>query len=183
MAAKRSRFRIKHLLWLLLLPLFYAINYAWKSFPIISGYGAKMMASAIYLQGRTPENVLREELGSFPLSLGSFEWNEKDSTVTGTVWGTAKRTALFRKTVGATLVNETTVEQLKAQQFYVAPPPLQPDTCYWPCGNNMLPADSLAQYAAMQQTIETLIKDTLRETPLRMRAVVVIHKGKLVAEK
>ena len=58
--------------------------YAWKVFPLISGYGSKNMCSAVYLQHRDPKDILREDLGSFPESLGTFTVNKDDSSVTGT---------------------------------------------------------------------------------------------------
>src|ERR1700741_4582463 len=57
--------------------------YAWSAFPIISGYGAKNLCSAVYLQHRQPADVIREELGDFPLSLGRYTVNRADSSVTG----------------------------------------------------------------------------------------------------
>src|SRR5215217_317789 len=89
----------------LLLLLTIGISYAWRAFPIISGYGAKNMASGVYLQHRSPQEILKEDLGEFPISLGFFTVDAKDSSVTGTVWGFAKRKVIYRKGLGCTLIN------------------------------------------------------------------------------
>ena len=86
---------LKVFLMLLLIGLIGGVWYAWHAFPAISGYGAKNMCSAVYLQHRNPADIIREDLGDFPLSLGSFTLNEKDSYVTGSVWGFAKRKAIY----------------------------------------------------------------------------------------
>src|SRR5436190_4985617 len=81
---------------IVLIILGYAIYYCWFAFPIISGYSAKNACSCAFVQGRSKESIEKEELGSLPLSIGNIEINTKDSSVTGTVWGLAKRKAIYR---------------------------------------------------------------------------------------
>ena len=76
---------LRIVLFLLLVALAYGIWYAWRAFPIISGYGAKNMASAVFLQHRNPADVLKEELDFFPVSKGTYTINREDSSVTGSV--------------------------------------------------------------------------------------------------
>src|SRR5829696_6503917 len=92
---------------------------AFNVFPAVSGYGSKNLCSAVYLQHRNPTDVIKEDLGDFPLSLGTFIVNEKDSSVTGSVWGLAKRKTIYRKDIGCTLVNDFTEEEIRKQQFVV----------------------------------------------------------------
>src|SRR5678816_3708239 len=100
------------------------ISYAWRAFPIISGYGAKNMASAIYLQHRSPEEILKEDLGEFPISVGSFTVDERDSSVTGTVWGFAKQKAIYRKGLGCTLINSFGEAEVRKQHVVLPPAPI-----------------------------------------------------------
>ena len=174
---------LKKLWWLLLLPLAYGISIAWNSFPIISGYGAKMMASAIYLQHRSPESVKAEELGSGPLKMGSFTWNPEDSSVTGSVMGLARRKAIFRRGYGATLVNELSENDIRNQSPIADEANPLPDSCLWPCGTKVLPADSLPEYAAARAVMAAQFLEKDAEHPLRTRGIVVIHNGRLVAEQ
>src|SRR4030095_4505143 len=89
--------------------LIFIVAFTWLSFtvfPAVSGYGSKNLCSAVYLQHRNPIDVIKEDLGDFPLSLGTFTVNEKDSSVTGSVWGLAKRKTIYRKGIGCTLIND-----------------------------------------------------------------------------
>jgi hypothetical protein len=74
-------------LFVVIAALSYGIQYAWVSFPIISGYGAKNLCSCVFVAGRSEKNVKEQELGDFPLSIGTYKINYQDSSVTGTVFG------------------------------------------------------------------------------------------------
>jgi hypothetical protein len=50
--------------------LIWVIHYAWISFPIISGFGAKQICSCMFVSGRTQESIDTSDLGDFPLPLG-----------------------------------------------------------------------------------------------------------------
>ncbi len=69
--------RLKRLFKIIILTLSVIITgvFIWLSFtvfPAVSGYGSKNLCSAIYLQHRDPKDVIQEDLGDFPLSLGKF---------------------------------------------------------------------------------------------------------------
>src|SRR5271170_7727218 len=83
-----------------------------ESLPIISGYGAKVLCSGVFVAGRNPDQVLPNDLSGFPLSLGTYTLDRADSSVTGKVWGFAVRKAVYRYGLGATLVSGMTEEEL-----------------------------------------------------------------------
>ncbi|RFM26531.1 serine hydrolase domain-containing protein [Deminuibacter soli] len=174
------------LLLLVLVGIGYGIYYCWTSFPIISGYGAKNLCSAIFVAGRDEQQVRDQELHFFPMTLGHFSIDYTDSSVTGTVWGFAKRKAIYRKGLGATLVAGISEKEIRAQQFRLATPPtVNTDTIAWPNGN-LLPATVLPagiDSAQLWQAVNAAFieKDTLK--PARTRAVVVLYQGRLVAEQ
>src|SRR5579863_8409964 len=74
-----------------------------ESLPIISGYGAKVLCSGVFVAGRNPDQVINNDLSSFPLKLGTYTVDRADSSVTGKVWGMAVRKAVYRYGLGATL--------------------------------------------------------------------------------
>ncbi|HEY0677742.1 MAG TPA: serine hydrolase [Chitinophagaceae bacterium] len=179
----------KMILWLvfllLLILLVIGIQYAWRAFPIISGYGAKNMASAFYLQHREPADILKEDLGGFPLSLGSYEVNEKDSSVTGSVWGFAKKKAIFRQGLGCTLINDLSELQVRQQRF-VLPSATYPndDSIPWPYGNKL--SDSLPtniDNTLLQRAIDNVMHASSDGKPAFTRAVLVIYDGKIIGEQ
>jgi hypothetical protein len=176
------RWTLFSILFLLLLG---GVIYAWLAFPIIAGYGAKNMASAIYLQHRKPADVLNEDLADFPISLGTFKWNPEDSSVTGSVWGFAKKKAIYRSGLGCTLINGWPEAEIRKQHFVLPPSPKQNlDTVPWPSGNKVI--DSLPaniNTALLQQAIRHVMNGTTNGKPVLTRAVVVVYDGNIVAEQ
>jgi CubicO group peptidase (beta-lactamase class C family) len=179
----------KKILWVVLSLLFcllvIGIDYAWRAFPIITGYGAKNMASAFYIQHRNFEAILKEDLGGFPFSLGSYTINEKDSSVTGSVWGFAKRKAIFRKGVGCTLINDLSEAEVRQQRFVL---PLAPhadrDSIPWPYGDKITDSfPSLVDKTLLQRAIDNAMQATSNGNPAYTRAFLVIYDGKIAGEK
>jgi len=182
----RTRTVIKRLILVVVLALLaYGIRYAWVSFPIITGYGAKNLCSCMFVGGRTEKSVKEEELADSPLNLGTYTADEKDSSVTGTVAGLAKRKAIYRKGLGCTLINDMTEAELRAQHFVTAPPPpVNPDTIAWPMGN--LIKDSIPATVhrdLLQKAVQQAFEETNPKRKIGTRAVVVLYDGKLVAEQ
>ena len=165
------------------------IVFVWLSFtvfPAVSGYGSKNLCSAVYLQHRDPVDVIKEDLGDFPLTLGTFTVNEKDSSVTGSVWGLAKRKTIYRKGIGCTLINDFTEGEIRKQQFILpAKPAMNRDSMPWPYGDKT--SDSISPSINKEQ-LEKAIDNLFGETtgngkPVYTRAALVVYDGKIIAEK
>ena len=170
---------------ILVLALAYGIWYAWRSFPIISGYGAKNLASGVFLQHRNPADIIREDLGDFPLSLGSFTVNWEDSSVTGKVWGFAKRKAIYRTGVGCTLVNEVPESVVRSQSFDIPPAPTtNRDSIAWPIGDRLV--DTLPAHIDREH-LNKIVGDVINEThegvPCYTSGVLVVYDGQIIAEQ
>ncbi len=164
----------------------FGIWWVWRALPIISGFGAKNMASAVYLQHRDPASVLREELAFFPVSLGRFTVSKEDSSVTGSVWGLAKRKAIYRAGVGCTLVNDLTETAIRQQRFDLpALPALNRDTISWPYGDKI--ADSVpagVDTAALRRAMDHVMQATTKKgKPGLTRAFLVVYDGKIIGEQ
>src|SRR5688500_14048101 len=87
--------------------------YCWVSIPVISGYGAKVLCSSLFVTGRTAESAKQEEIGFSPLRFANYSIDYEDSSVTCSVLGLAKRKAIYREGLGATLVVEMPEEEVK----------------------------------------------------------------------
>ena len=170
--------------YLLLILLIVVVALIWKSLPIISAYGAKLYCSAVFLEGRGPASIEKDELSEFPISLGSYTLDLHDSSVTGSVWGLAKKKAIYRHGLGATLVNGLTESELRNQPVgLAAAPSSNPDTMDWPRGNRV--ADTFP-VGLDRQKLAAAIDEVFREGDphkIRTRAVVVVYKGQLVGEE
>jgi CubicO group peptidase (beta-lactamase class C family) len=151
----------------------------WQSLPIISGYGAKVLCSGVFVAGRKPEAVQREDLAGFPTSLASCTVNRKDSSVTASVWGLGQRRAVYRRGLGATLVSGMTAEEINGQRMVrVMPVEVDQDTVDWPMGDRGAWAgDTTALKAALEPAFGHGSYAT------GTRAVIVLHHGKIIAER
>ena len=69
------------------------------------------------------EDIDTSEFADFPFSLGKNEVNLRDSSVTSSVWGMAKKKAIYRKGIGCTLINDITENELRSQVFSIPAPP------------------------------------------------------------
>lgn len=173
------------LLVILILILGYGIFYAWQAFPIITGYGAKNICSCVMLAGRSPDDVLKNELGGFPIRLGNFSVDYNDSSATGTFFGLAKRKAIYRKGLGCSLVVETEENQFRNQKILLAERPLiNQDSIAWPSGD--LLQDSVQPQIdddQLRQTLDEAFSEPGQDKLRRTRAVVVVYDGRIIAER
>jgi len=165
---------------LLLVILGYGIYYCWFSFPIISGYSAKNACSCAFLQGRTKASINKEELSSFPLSLGNIEINYADSTVTGTVLGMAKRKAIYRNGFGCTLVNDLFENDVRAQKFIV---PFLTKTADTAWASDSLQRSLLFNKSKLDSAIAIAFQMEYNKKPVLTKALLVVFKNKIIAEK
>ncbi len=163
----------------------YGVYYASQAFPILAGYGAKNLCSCVALGGRQPEDVINNELGGGMLPLGTFTFNPEDSSATGSVFGFAKRKAIYRKGLGCTLLNEISENELRGQKFNLTEPPsINQDTVNWPMGN--LIRDTLLtglDYEKINKTVGDAFAEPGEEKVRRTRAIIVVYDGQIIAEK
>ena len=177
---------IKYVLILIVLAaVSYGIYYCWVSFPIVSGYGAKNMCSAIFLAGRSEQTEREQELNFSPMSLGKFTVDYADSSVTGSVFGFAKRKAIYRSKLGATLVNELSENEIRNQHFRLAEKPrINVDTIAWPLGDKINPtSDTSIDMSKLQQAVQDMFVENDTSKLVRTRAAIILHNGNIIAEK
>ena len=62
--------------------------------------GQRCFAARFLWPGAILEQVIKNDLSSFPLNLGTYKVDRADSSVTGTVWGFALRKAIYRYGLG-----------------------------------------------------------------------------------
>lgn len=183
----RTKRILKQLLLVLLLIIIGA--FIWLSFnvfPAVSGYGSKNLCSALYLQHRNPKDVISEDLGTFPLSLGTYTVNEKDSSVTGSVWGLGKRKTIYRKGCGCTVVNDFSEQQIRKQRFSLPKKPtVNSDTIPWPYGDKVVDSNRPnVNKTSLQEAINKVMNETVADgTPAYTRAVIVLYNGNIIAEQ
>jgi len=140
--------------------------------PIITGYAAKNLASAVFVSGRDQADVEALDLN---FSFIKFNRNKVDygnKTVTSRfLW--AKSTAAYRDGYGVTLLRGKSAEELQAQKY---PLPLQAGI-----QPSSLPKGDSALCVRLEPVAQALVNDHgYNGTPF---AFVVLHKGGVVAER
>ena len=139
--------------------------------PIITGYAAKNLASAVFISGREPADVEALDLN---FSFIKFNHNRVDydaRTVTSRfLW--RKATAVCRDGYGVTLLRGKKAAELKAEQFPLAPAEAIPE--------RLEKADP-----AIIERLEPIAKAYVDDqsyggVPF---ALVVLHDGKIAAER
>lgn len=178
--------KIKKILFLLGVGIVIIITYTlWVSFPIATGYGAKVLCSGVFVSGRNEESIKEEDLNFFPVNCAKCKINFTDSSATCSLLGLATHKAIYRSGLGATLVNDLSEEQIRAQHFRVAVKPLiNTDSIMWPMGDKItdtLPGaiDSIK----LMNAVNAIFSDSGINGVIRTRAVIVLYNGQIVAEK
>jgi CubicO group peptidase (beta-lactamase class C family) len=170
---------------IVVIALILVIRYCWISFPIATGFGAKIMCSGVFLAGRSEEDIKSQELRYLPLNLVNYKINYSDSSVTTSLIGVAKRKAIYRTGLGATLISDMSEAEIRKQQFVITPPSIvQNDSVQFPLGdkiNDSIPAG--VDLVKLQFAVDHSFESPDAENLIGTRAVVVLYEGKLVAEK
>jgi CubicO group peptidase (beta-lactamase class C family) len=161
------------LLTILLIGLGYVGNYAYRYALIGAGYNAKAICSCVYVSGRSLESVVAEDLYAIPFGTKTIDTVAKSATAT--IFGIASKTAIYRPKLGCTLVNEVTAEALRQQPSITAS-----STPTEALADSVLPQ---SQQDAINKTLDWAFAEPDPKHPVRTRAVVVLHKGKVVTER
>lgn len=152
-----------------------------KIAPTGTGYYAKIMCSAVFVSGLEPERVEREDLR--PYWYLQAKVDDSGKTVTARLFGMAPRTAVYREGLGCTLAIDTSVEELRAQAPVFDPRPSLADRA-WPVGDvvsEVVPEGVDAD--ALAQAVDYAFTEQNPERPLLTRALLVVYRDQLIAER
>lgn len=149
---------------------------------IALGSAVKRLCSSVRVSGRTVDHVRAHELDNPALAEATF--NFQDDVVSGTLNGMTVE-ALYRPHLGCTLLKNTSPQVLRAQfkpELYpVATVSEQP----WPLGHQVSLPDAVpgVDLAAINAAVDNAFEDMEPDQDIDTRAVIVIHKGQIIAEK
>jgi CubicO group peptidase (beta-lactamase class C family) len=159
--------------------------------PVAAAYAAKVMASALFVSGRTQASVLAQELApDRPIEtairpLLQFDVDVTSGTVTCRI-GPVRATAVATRQLGCTLLPEgTDVAAVRARggpAIAVRQP--DPQTIDWPLGDRV-PATAIAHvdHAALGRAIDAAFAERPGRPLVRTRAIAIAHHDMLVAER
>ncbi|MEM8985244.1 MAG: serine hydrolase [Pseudomonadota bacterium] len=147
---------------------------------------AKLLCSGVFISGRTPEDMIAQDLQWSEYHF--HDWAETKWTVNRegqrvTLWrdGGATHTAVHHPSLGCSLLPEG-AERVAFEPVSVrsALPPASEQA--WPTGDRNAIGDS-ADAEKMRAMLDFAFDDRRQSPAQNTRALIVLHKGKIVAER
>ena len=166
---------------LLIIALVYFRISIYPQLDLISGFSAKSVASGHFLDNRSIKTIEQGDNDIPKVDWASNEINNAEKLAISKVFGLKERKAIYHEGLGATLIND---------DFDVTKPYDVPkrtkinNNLPYPYGN-LEPKDtvfSTIDYKRLQKSIDNAF-DKNDEKNKRTRSIVVLYKGKLIAEK
>ena len=161
----------------------FLVYFVYVNYPLdlLSGFSAKSVASGHFIDHRSQEMIENGDNDFSPINLASNKIDENGKFATSSVFGLKQRKAIYREGLGATLIND----DFDVSKPYEVPKRVkQVNNLPFPYGNNE-PKDTVfanVDYAKLNNAVTNAF-DTKGEKKKRTRAILVIYKNKIIAEK
>ena len=168
---------LKRIVLLLLVAVLITIIYNYSKLNILAGYSAKNTASSVFVAKRTLAFTDTTDNNFSPVSLASDEVNLKTKSAISSVFGLLTRKAIIRKGLGSVL----TLNKDDEIAAYLAPSRLLPDSkTPFPYGNGEQNKVIFKRidYSKLNKSVSSIFTKEDKS-----RAVVVIYKDQIIAEK
>ena len=153
----------------------------YQKLDLISGFSAKSVASCHFLDNRNLSYIEKNDNDIKLIDLAKNKINEVDQSASASVYGLKSRRAIYQKGLGATLI----VGDFDASKPADVPKRAIPkNNVVFPFGN-LEPKDTVFQnidYKKLNAAVADAF-DTEKQQLKRSRAVLVIYKDKIIAEK
>jgi CubicO group peptidase (beta-lactamase class C family) len=172
-------FRIIGILFLLVIIYLALDNY--PKLELISGFSAKNVATAHFLDNRSLELIEKSDNDMKLIRLANNAIYESENFATSSVFGLQKRKAIYREGLGSLLIDA----DFELSKPYLVPNRIQPKIDFpYPFGSNE-PKDSTfanVDYPKLNKAVANAFdkNDTMAK---RTRSVVILYKDHLIAEK
>ena len=170
---------IKILLLLIILATVYIVYANYPRLNIMSGYSAKNMSSSVFLAGRDFQFTDKHDNNFSPIDIADDEVDYETRSATASVYGFMKRKAIYRDGLGSVLVTADFDES----EPFLTPKRTKVNT------NLPFPYGELEQkdtvfsnvdYESLQKAVNKAFSENQIK---RTRAVLVIYKDQIIAEK
>jgi CubicO group peptidase (beta-lactamase class C family) len=157
---------------------------------VFTGGAAKLVCSAIFAAGRDEDSVRRQELqrltspGKY-LGMASVDVDQATRSVTASLFGLWPRTAIERPGIGCTANEGVSIAELRAQGGGSLPSTATDAGRPWPEGETVATDDLPPGVNASRLTdaLDRAFAEPDPASPRITRAVVVVHRGRIVAER
>ena len=173
------------------LALGYSLRNVDKMLSVASAFYAKTLCSGVYLAKRDEQQVVFEDVLA-DMSFGLRHWHREvypdrnliNITLTG--FPPAERNALYRPGLGCTLVTDTSIEALQEQvKDYSPTQPAPYSNALWPEGKSVELSSPVEGVDAqkLKAAMDAAFAEPNKRHKRRTRGVVVVHKGRIIAER
>jgi CubicO group peptidase (beta-lactamase class C family) len=148
--------------------------------PIITGYAAKNLGSAVFIANRQQKDVEAVDLNFSFIKYTKNKVDLKEKSVTSHfLWGSSK--SIYRPGFGVTLLRGVTEEKLLGSNYPVnTRPGYSQDTIKWPLGDIMPGTDTGIDKKKLDEISKRLITDNAYNG--NAFAFMIVHKGIPVLE-
>jgi CubicO group peptidase (beta-lactamase class C family) len=160
---------------------------AYRTALVGSGFSAEMLCGAVFVSGRDAASVRASDLTGAGYELLRFftpQVEQNAQRVTASAYGLAPQTAIFREGLGCTLLDGKTEAELRGETAQLPRlPPGDPDAL-WPEGErvDLAPGEGVNR-AALEAGVDKAFTEPDPVFPRNTRAIVVVHQGRIVAER
>jgi CubicO group peptidase (beta-lactamase class C family) len=155
--------------------------FAVTALPVGAGVAAQVACAGVFVSNRTLDDVVNNDiLRLSPLT----KWNkyklDRDArTVTATVFGLSPRTSYYRPGIGCTLLVDSDIKTLDRQAQGIPVPSAAPRPEAWPKGDKV----EIASSPALERAVADSFSDDTPTHDIATRAIIVVHDGRIVAER
>ena len=153
-----------------------------------AGYTAMVVAGGVFISGRPVEEILEQDLVDPRLAMIEVTVDHEAKTVTASALGLAEKTAVLRDGLGCALMADgDTVRSVRRAAKVEMPEaqPADPEQFPWPSGDRdaEAPLPKGTDAKGFWEALDNVFAETDPDLPKRTRAVVVVHRGRIIAER
>jgi CubicO group peptidase (beta-lactamase class C family) len=145
---------------------------------------AKIVCSGVFISGRTPEDILKNDHGVPDPSTVNLTVDHDNKTVTVKLKDGFTATAVYLEACGCTNLYDTPEEALRSQPVQSIPKrvPLSV-TMPWPKGEGTNAITAKINQRKLKKAVDYAFDEPYDDEKRGTRGIVVVHKGKIIAEK
>ena len=171
---------LKIILSILFIAIIYAYSSLYPKFDIVSGFSSKSIASHHFLAGRDIEKTIETDNNVPSMSLASNKVDTDNKSVSSSVFGLKKRTAIYREGLGSILLPNGIYKNKPIQK----PKRIKAPNLAFPYGD--LPQKdtifSNIDYKNLKKAVADAF-DVSTDNIKKTRSVLVIYKNQIIAEQ
>jgi CubicO group peptidase (beta-lactamase class C family) len=177
-----------------------AISRVWQFAAVAAAYKAKILCSGVFVSQREPQAVLKQDLnveGLEPLRFVDAVVSKKDHKVTADIFGIVHRSAIYRPGLGCTLAvegspslpepiaridsgaNQFSAVNRSSYSLAAQPSDQSQELARWP------PQELATVFhsARLDEAVNWAFSEPDAKKLRRTRAIVILYRGKIAAEK